>query len=97
MSRTWQEQSEEIQRLNDLALEHARNLIEGVTVEQKGTDKEGEPIYTDVADGVDMLARCSTIAKQWMSELRQGKQSEEDEKKPEEEPDDSLVRKARKS
>jgi len=71
MSRTWEEQRDEIQRLNDLALDYASGLIEGTTVEQKGEDKDGDPVYTEVSDGVDMLARCSTIAKQWMSEARQ--------------------------
>lgn len=71
MSRTWEEQRDEIQRLNSLALDHAKGLIDGTTVEEKGQDREGNPIYTEVSDGVDMLARCSTIAKQWMSEMRQ--------------------------
>lgn len=90
MSRTWEEQRDEICRLNDLALEHAKGLIEGTTVEQKGEDKNGDPIYTEVSDGVDMLARCSTIAKQWMSEARQSGGTAP----PEELPDEKLRRKA---
>jgi hypothetical protein len=90
-SLTWEEQRDEIQRLNAKALKHAAGLIDGTTVEQKGTDREGDPLYTEVSDGVDMLARCSTIAKQWMSEIRQGSGG------PVEPTDtDSLMRKAKK-
>lgn len=68
---TWEEQRDEIQRLNAKALKYASDLIDGTKVEQKGIDREGNPIFTEVSDGIDMLARCSTIAKQWMSEQRQ--------------------------
>lgn len=88
---TWEEQRDEIQRLNAKALKYAGEMIDGTRVEEKGKDREGNPIFTEVSDGIDMLARCSTIARQWMAELRQTGNGQ-----PTSEPsDDQLRRKGR--
>jgi len=92
MSRTWEEQREEIQRLNDLCIEQAAKFIEDKEQIVKGVAKDGTPYYTSALDGMDMLARCSSIAKQWTSELRQSQPTEKE--KPEAS-DEQLARKAR--
>lgn len=95
---TWEEQRDEIERLNALCLEQAKEIIEGKSEIIKGYTKAGngqapEPIYITILDGVDLLSRCSSIAKQWTTELRHEKPK--DGTKPGEVDPEKLKRKAR--
>src|SRR5688572_28986168 len=75
---TWEEQEEEIRRLNSLAIKFAGDVIEGADMEVKFVTKSGDPVYTTKSDGIDMLSRCSSIAKQWTAERRQSRPKGED-------------------
>lgn len=76
---SWEQQEEEIRVLNSLCIAEARTIIKGESTTVKFITKEGESIFESVADGIDMLARCSSIAKQWTAERRQAKPKDVDE------------------
>jgi hypothetical protein len=64
---SWEEQRDEIKRLNSICIKAAEQIITGKDETVKYYTKDSEPVYTTIADGLDMLSRCSSIARQWMA------------------------------